>query len=357
MSAQDDESAPGSESESESESEVQTGSLVTQSLPHTYRREGLEFEVDEFRLDGTPLGDRGELNTSDRRLSLVDEANWETLSIDGSVTLDQETIQDVFPPDEWGKVPGRLVLVKTNPLGIHRSRDILAEPPIEPDDVSFSVEIDRTEYRGTLTVEPFLTRARAGDPGATSCASKVGARLADGVPWTVQLDDPTDGGGLLMPIIEDFGESDRLPDEQHIHHLSLDEPRNPQLFLNSEHQRVINILQNEGAVGGPPRLRDVLYGYIEHSVWTQLLVQTARDTDEDTGETEYDWQEDVLEIFLNDLYPDVEADQAAAQLATDVRSSEDLPDLMQRIEQAVHQRYDLPHDTTNLIEEAIQDGD
>ncbi|RLM53749.1 hypothetical protein DVK02_12965 [Halobellus sp. Atlit-31R] len=159
-----------------------------------------------------------------------------------------------------------------------------------------------------------------------------------------------------MPRIEDFGESDLLPDDQHIHYLSLEEPRNPQLYLNSQHQRVVNILNKEGSVGGPSRLRDILYGYIEHSVWTQLLVRTARDTDTDTGETEYDWEEDVLDIFLDDLYPDLEDEQAATQLATDIRSVEDLPGLMQKIEAAVHQRYDLPSDTTKLVEEAIQDG-
>jgi hypothetical protein len=35
---------------------------------------------------------------------------------------------------------------------------------------------------------------------------------------------------------------------------------------------------------------------------------------------------------------------------------EDLPALVGKIERAVHQRYDIPTDTTKLIEEAIQDG-
>jgi hypothetical protein len=160
-----------------------------------------------------------------------------------------------------------------------------------------------------------------------------------------------------MPIIENFDENDKFPDENHIHYLSLDEPQNPQLYLNRDHPQVVKVLKNEGATGGPPRLRDVLYDYIEHSVWTQLLVQTARDTDTDTGETKHSWQEDVLDLFLDELYPTMEDEKAAAQLATDVRSVEDLPALMQNIEQAVHQRYDLPADTTKLIEEAIQSDD
>jgi hypothetical protein len=351
MSTQEDDS-----DSQDDEPEIQTGSLTAQSLPHTFRREGLEFEIEGFQLDGTTLGERGELDADDRYLSILEESGWTVLTIEGTVTVDSGIIQDVFPPGEWGEPPGRLALVKTNPLAINRSRQILAEAPIEATEKEFNIDIYRSEYRGTLTIEPFLTRVEPGRSGATNHATKVGTRLANGAPWTVRLDDPTDEGGLLMPRIEDFGESDRFPDNQHIHYLSLEEPRNPQLYLNSQHKRVIDILNNEGSVGGPPRLRDVLYGYIEHSVWTQLLLQTARDTDSDTGETEHGWEEDVLDIFLNDLYPDLEDEEAASQLATDVRSVSDLPALMQKIEAAVHQQYDLPDDTTKLVEEAIQDG-
>jgi hypothetical protein len=160
-----------------------------------------------------------------------------------------------------------------------------------------------------------------------------------------------------MPIIEDFSDYDKFPDETHIHYLSLEAPRNPQLYLNREHSQVVKVLNNTGATGGPPRLRDVLYDYIEHSVWTQLLMQTARDTSPDTGEPEYGWQEDILDIFLDDLYSNLGDEEAAIQLAEDVRSYVDIPDLVQRIERTVHQQYDIPTDTTNLIEEAIQSDD
>jgi len=345
------------EHEDEAEEDIQKGSLVTQSLPHNYEREAIEFDVEEFLLDGEPLEERGEVDGNDRYLSLVDEGGWQTLTISGTTTLRSETLQEVFPPDEWDSPPGRLALVKTNPLAIHRSRSVLKDPPVEDGMETFEVHIERSEHRGIVKVEPFLTRASERGPGATNCASKAGSRLANGLEWSIRLDEPSDGGGLLMPIIENFADNDRFPDENHIHYLSLDEPQNPQLYLNRDHPQVVKVLQNEGATGGPPRLRDILYDYIEHSVWTQLLVQTARDTDTDTGETKHSWQEDVLDLFLDELYPEMEEEKAAAQLATDIRSVEDLPTLMQNIEEAVHQRYDIPTDTTKLIEEAIQNDD
>lgn len=349
-----DETEPDEEEEGV---EVQTGNLVDQSLPHEYQEEVLEFAVETFRLNGVPLGERGDLHEEDQFLSLVDEGNWGTLELEGSVTVDQDAVEDVFPFDEWEETPGRLALVKENPLALSRDRQILADSPIEGGTHEFSLRIDRDDHRGRVKIKPFLTRTQKGDSEGSKHASKAGARLADGLSWVIQLDEREDGGSLLMPIIEDFSDYDNFPNENHIHYLSLEAPRNPQLYLNGEHPQVVEVLNNTGATGGPPRLRDVLYDYVEHSVWTQLLMQTARDTSPDTGEPEYGWQEDVLEIFIDDLYPSLEDNEAAIQLAEDVRSYVDIPDLVQRIERTVHQQYDIPSDTTNLIEEAIQSDD
>ncbi|WP_225336239.1 hypothetical protein [Halomicrobium urmianum] len=351
------EGVEGTEPDEEGEDDVQTGSLVNQSLPHEYEEEGLEFDVESFRLDGAPLGDRGNLDEDDQFLSLVDEGNWESLELEGTVSVEQDTVEEIFPFDEWEETPGRLALVKENPLAMSRDRQILADSPLDGGTYEFTMSINRDDHRGRVKIKPFLTRTEKGGSGGSKHASKIGARVADGLSWIVRLDEREDGGSLLMPIIEDFSDYDSFPDENHIHYLSLEAPRNPQLYLNQEHPQVVEVLNNTGATGGPPRLRDVLYDYIEHSVWTQLLMQTARDTSPDTGEPEYRWQEDVLDIFLDDLYPDLGEDEAAIRLAEDVRSHVDIPDLVQRIERAVHQQYDIPSDTTNLIEEAIQSGD
>lgn len=342
--------------EDEGEETLQTGSLVSQSLPHEYREKALKFDVESFRLDGSPLGNRGDLDKDDQFLSLVDEDSWECLELEGSVTVNRDTAEEVFPFDEWEETPGRLSLVKENPLAITRDRQILADSPFEEGTHEFTLRIDRDDHRGRVKIAPFLTRTEKGGSSGSKHASKIGARVADGFSWIVRLDERDDGGSLLMPIIEDFSDHDSFPNENHIHYLSLKSSQNPQLYLNSEHPQIIEVLQNEGTTGGSPRLRDVLYDYIEHSVWTQLLMQTARDTDSDTGEPEHNWQEDVLDIFLDDLYPGLGDDEAAIQLAEDIREPVEIPDLVRRIEHAVHQQYDIATDTTNLIEEAIQSG-
>ncbi|QIB78088.1 hypothetical protein G3A49_08040 [Haloferax volcanii] len=347
----------GAEPDEEEEDDVQTGSLVSQSLPHEYQEEAVEFDVQSFRLDGAPLGDRGDLNEDDKFLSLVDESNWQALELEGTVTIHQDTVEEVFPFNEWEETPGRLALVKENPLAMTRDRQILADSPLNGGTHKFTLCINRDDHRGRVKIKPYLTRTEKGGSSGSKHASKVGARVADGLSWIIRLDERDDGGSLLMPIIEDFSDYDSFPNENHIHYLSLEAPRNPQLYLNREHPQVVEVLKNTGSTGGPPRLRDVLYDYIEHSVWTQLLMQTAHDTSPDTGEPEYGWQEDVLDIFLDDLYPELDEDEAAIQLAEDVRSHVDIPDLVQRIERAVHQHYNIPSDTTNLIEEAIQSDD
>ncbi|PSP37986.1 hypothetical protein BRC71_08420 [Halobacteriales archaeon QH_7_65_31] len=352
-----EEGTESTEQGDDGEDDVHTGSLVSQSLPHEYESEAIKFNVESFRLDGTPLNDRGDLDEDDHYLSLAEVGNWETLELEGTVSVDQDTIEEVFPFNEWEEIPGRLALVKENSLAISRDRQILADSPLEGGAYDFTLRINRDGHRGKVKIRPFLTRTANGGHSGSKHASKVGARVADGLSWVVRLDERDDGGSLLMPIIEDFSDYDNFPDENHIHYLSLEAPRNPQLYLNREHPQVVEVLKNTGATGGPPRLRDVLYDYIEHSVWTQLLMQTARDTSTDTGEPEYSWQEDVLDIFLDNLYPGLDDDEAAVQLAEDVRSHVDIPDLVQRIESAVHQQYDIPYDTTNLIEEAIQSDD
>lgn len=344
------------QNEEDGANEVLTGSLSTESLPHKYQSEGLSLSFDKIRLDGSPLGDQGKIVAEERFLSLVDVENWEQLQITGTIELTDETIQEIFPADEWSDAPGRIILVKTNPLAVHRSRVVVEAGQVAQGRYEFSVDIDREQHRGDVTLQPFVVRGETRESGAPNCATKVGSRLTDGIPWVLELDEPTDGGSLLRPVIEEFDKYDRLPDDDHIHYLSLEEPKNPQLFLNRNHPTVVNILENTGSTGGPPRLRDLLYDYIEHSVWIQLLVQTARDTDVDTGETTHDWQEDVLDMFLEDLYPEQSREEGATTLAEEARNIEDLPSLIQNIEKAVHKRFDVPDDATKLVEEAIQSG-
>jgi len=243
------EDVEGAESDEEGEDDIQTGSLVSQSLPHKYQEDALEFDVESFRLDGVPLGDRGDLDEDDQFLSLVDHDNWKTLELEGTVTVDQDTVEEVFPFDEWEETPGRLALVKENPLAIRRDRQILADSPLDHGSYEFTLGINRDDHRGRVKIKPFLTRTKKGGSSGSKHASKIGARVVDGLSWVIQLDEREDGGSLLMPIIEEFSDYDRFPNENHIHYLSLERPRNPQLYLNREHPQVVEVLNNTGYTG------------------------------------------------------------------------------------------------------------
>lgn len=335
----------------------ESASLKSQSLPHEYASEALQFSITDSTVDGQAVGDVGAIHESRRMISLEETATWSTLRLECTVELDSETIETVFPPDEWDDVPGRLAIVRTCDTAIYRDRDIVASTPLEADEYSIPIELNRERYRGDVVLQPYLVRTESRSSGGTNCATRTGARLADGEQWTIRVDAPEDEGGLLEPLIESFSDYPTFPDETHLHYLDLSEPRNPQLFLNRDHPSIIEILRNEGATGGPPRLRDVVYGYIEHSVWTQLLLRTAQDTDPDTGETEYGWEEDVLDIFYDELYEGLDRSDAACRLANDADGVEDLNILVQKIERAVNDRVDLPYHVQTLIEEGIQNVD
>ncbi len=356
MAITDDLETPEATDE-DGEVDYETGSLQRDSLPYAYKEEALDLTVTNYLLDGESSDDRGDLYEGRQSISLVDDGDWKTLTIEGSIGVTQETIESVFPGDEWDDPPARLAVVITCPESISRCAEMLTDHTVEEKTYEFTIELNREDYRGDVFFIPFLVRGEERLTGVANRATKVGARLADGEPWRVTLDRGPDDGGLLQPLVEPFGDHEKFPDDTHMHYLDMDEPRNPQLFLNADHPTIVQVLNNEGSTGGPPRLRDVLFGYIEHGVWMQLLLRTAQDVDEDTAETKFNWQEDVIDLFYEELYPDLDREEATVQLGKDASDVEDLNLLVQRLERAINDRVDLPYDTQRLIEEGIQNVD
>jgi hypothetical protein len=98
-------------------------------------------------------------------------------------------------------------------------------------------------------------------------------------------------------------------------------------------------------------MRETIYDFIEVSVWHQLLLQAAAHIQE-TGETKNDWEEDVLDHFYKDLYEDADTrDAVVDNLRRDVRSTDHVPTLVQRIDKAIQRRLKTPTKLQHLLEE------
>lgn len=215
-----------------------------------------------------------------------------------------------------------------------------------------SFTVKRKDVRGKVEVKPYLVRSEHQSEDV-EYASRTGDRLASADSWTLEVDETEEDGGFLHPRIEPFDRHDSFPDEEHLHYLHFEDPSTPKLYLNANHGRLVDVLQNEGTTGADPRFRDVLYDYIEQSVWQQLLIRAANDIDQETGEARHPWQEEVVELFETELYPDIEENRELRKRIAEDADSGDLDVLVHQIDLAIQRRIDHPQRAVDLFQEGL----
>ncbi|MYL16156.1 hypothetical protein GLW36_05765 [Halorubrum terrestre] len=344
-----------------------TGKLSKDGFPHNYLEDALGLSIvgaDVETGDDTELPDGSiEIVESDRRLSLEAIPNWNTVTISAVVDI-PEKVYNTLPPEERGDYAPSEVDAEEPPirfvLAVRSSRTILRKR-LTHEDLSIDVaeagetdvefELQSHEVAGDVEVKPFIVRAedQSKDDGY---ASSVGDRLASAEKWTVRVDRPDEDGGFLNPIIEDF-DMPGFPGDEHLHFLKFESPSTPKLYLNANHPQLVDVLNKEGSWGANARFRDVLFDYIEQSVWNQLLLRTANDTDVETGEQRHPWQEDVVSLFADDLFEPEDDEADVAIKMAEYADSEDFDVLVDEIERAVQKRVNLPDAALSLLQEGI----
>jgi hypothetical protein len=344
-----------------------TGKLSKDGFPHNYLKDALSLSIvgaDVETGDDTDLPDGSiEVVESDRRLSLEAIPNWSTVTISAVVDI-PEKVYNTLPAEERGDYAPTEVDAEEPPirfvLAVRSSRTILRKR-LTHEDLSINVteagetdvelELQSHEVAGDVEVKPFIVRAedQSKDDGY---ASSVGDRLASDDKWTVRVDRPDEDGGFLNPIIEDF-DMPGFPRDEHLHYLKFESPSTPKLYLNANHSQLVDVLNKEGSWGADARFRDVLFDYIEQSVWNQLLLRTANDTDVETGEQRHPWQEDVVSLFADDLFKPEDDEVEVAIKMAEYADSEDLDVLVNEIERAVQKRVNHPDAALSLLQEGI----
>jgi hypothetical protein len=344
-----------------------TGKLSKHGFPHNYLDDALDLSIVDADVetgDDTELPDGStEIVQSDRRLSLEAIPNWNTVTISAVVDI-PEKVYNTLPSEERGDYAPSEVNADEPPirfvLAIRSSRTILRQR-LTHEDLSIDVteagesdvefELQSHEVAGDVEVKPFIVRAedQSIDDGY---ASSVGDRLASAEKWTVRVDRPDENGGFLDPIIEDFG-MPGFPGEEHLHYLKFETPSTPKLYLNANHSQLVDVLNKEGSWGADARFRDVLFDYVEQSIWNQLLLRTANDTDVETGEQRHPWQEDVISLFADDLFDPEDNEVDVAIKMAESADSGDLDVLVNEIERAVQKRVNHPDAALSLLQEGI----
>ena len=337
-------------SSEDAEIESRTQRLRTTALPHPYRENGLEFSITDCALNP----DRDvDIQSSSRLIQLTSLTEWDHATVTGTITVPDDLVNYVFPDDEVEDPPGTLLIAIRCQQTILRDREIVKKYSVQAGDYTFEFDLDRAMIRGGVELQPYLVRADDRSEVDGRYATDIGARLASSEEWLLEIDDTDLPEGLLRPHIENFSEMSELPSDDHVHYLDMSNAERPTLYLNGDHSAIINVMESRGSTGPDARMRDTIYDLLEASVWPQLIIRTATDINQE-GETRYDWQDDVLDLFHDKLYDGADVDETAMNLREDVKNEDQLVTLMQHIDDAIQQKTDPPEQLLNLLEEGLK---
>ncbi len=338
--------------------ELKSGHLHTEGFPHNYLQDKLDCEISSLEVSKglEAPEDAHQIVQSDRRVSAVAIQDWEKISVSGSIHVPKEVFSGTLPFEERDDPPVILVVAVRASQTMLRFGVSNQELDVDVNgegDYEFSVELEQDSLRGEVNIKPYLVRGESQDTDE-DYATDYGDRLASDEAWTIVIDREQEDGGFLHPRIEPFDHFDSFPNGENLHYLHFEDPSTPKLFLNANHQQLIGVLQSEGPTGHDARFRDVLYDYIEQSVWQELLLRTASDADPEDGVLKYAWQEEVVELFEDELF-DVEGyEDVVRRLGELASSGDDVDVLAKEIDAAIQKRVDHPTQALKLLQEGIE---
>ncbi len=332
------------------------------TLPFRYRQTGIDFDIDQYTIDGSKPRDI-ELKAGQSEIDLVpaleekfgtetELAEWSEIKLYGQLSVLDETVQDVFPPEERERPPGKLYVARRCHETISRTRADVDEPFDGPGTYEITIRLERSELLGAVELHPFLVRTEDGTDEGDYAVSK-NVRVAGGHSYRVIIDskeseEPSHIDGEEVS----FSEVAHLPAGEKIYYLDFRNEKRPKLWINGDHPRITNVLQSKGSVGAEPRMRDVIMDQIGQGVWTQLVIR-AGEAVKDDGTVPHEWQQMVIDTFAPNLYAVEDPTEVALQLRSDLENTEDLPHFMERIDREIQEFLKPREQLINLMEEGL----
>lgn len=333
-------------------------------LPFRYRENGLNLAVEALSIDGRKPRDV-ELKPGERSIDVAPtslsqptedqwEANrWNRITIFGRIEVPQSLVDAVFPSSEREAPPAKLYIAKRCHETIYRDSVNVRAAPVEPGVYDVRLNINWEVVRGSVELRPYLVRTKESDSDE-DYASKPNVRVASGDRFEIVVDHwDSEEPAAIDGEEASFSASDHLPGEEKLYHLDFRNGSRPKLWLNADHPRITDVLQTGGSVGAEPRLRDVILDEISYGVWTQLILRTAAAMDRD-GEVEYEWQQNVIESFVRDIYDVDDSTQAAYRLREEFDGGAGLGALIGKIDHELQDYLDPRQQLINLMEEGLQ---
>jgi len=310
----------------------------------------LKISIDEIAMDGENFS--SVINNNHKRIDLADYLDWDLLEVSGSIILREKTVERVLPEEINSDLPIRLTLALRAPNTHLRKAVWEKTGKVDVGKHKFEFKLKRENYFGKVGFKPYLIRTSKQETSVKH-ASHSGARLASARKWTIIFDKEEGVSEGHMEIrYEDFSE---LPSTDQcgkcLYHLSLEVPSKPILFINNEHEKIREVLDNKGTRGPYARLREVLFDHISTEVMTKLLLKALEDIDED-GEVRYDWEDEVLNPFIEEQYPDRENYQVRLSIRNEYWDEErSIVNLITNIQLFNQKNYTLKTHIEKLIGE------
>lgn len=319
--------------------------------PYHYDEEAIELDFDQFALNG----DSGTAEVTDHEVDVTGFGTWDTLEIEGTVTLEESTLERVLPGDEYDEPPVRLML-KIDTLDTQRRLPkLVANAPLEgvgSEEVrihDFTCEFEWGGVYNEIKLEPRLVRDEDCDTGLPH-APKAGMHVANGEPWVIRIDEDEDEGEGFPSMYQDFSEDEFEYDERLVHVLS--GRADPKVLVNSHHDPIVDVLESGRGGGFRPRMRKIVASEISTMSYVQLILHTAG-TIAENGECEYGWQRGLIQELEDYLYPEKDFDETETHLGEQVADPGNLRDLAQDINRAL-QLY--TNQSGNLNDHIERDG-
>lgn len=284
-------------------------------MPYKYGWKKLDVTVDNISADGEDCG-RNITKTS-RKIDLEDE-DFENFKIEGQLEIDTEVLDEVLPVErKLGKTPVEAVIVARAPHSFSRFVVLRSDIDRNTDTLEFEHEFDRSDIYGRVELKPFLIRKRDADDSYNKYATSRGAKLAEGLKWTVYF-DKFDGPGTdyLNIIWRPFDETEGIEaGEDALFYLQIEEE--PLLYLNTDQEQVLfkNLHGNNRGKAGT--VKQSIYDFITTSVFTQLFVDSVEHIQDENYEVEKDWRESVLSYFVPEMFPHYDVSEALRELKKD----------------------------------------
>jgi len=316
--------------------------------PYNHDGQSLEFAVESYELD-----DSGTQNVSDdRRLALFGTDEWETVTLEVSVTVKEDTLEYVFPNAEQHE--GVIVIAGYCPSTHER----FAEPVIwhvgnteSFDEGTYSTEftLERSNFRERVSLTPKLVRNHTRN-GDDDYASKAGRELATGREWNVFFDEPVLSLEGDLPVeAARFSERTDLGTENNEWYVDVRNAEEPKLWVNKDHPYVVEVLNSVDDWDKRGHVGRVVLNHLAASMLTQFTIKAAQHAVV-TGEIEHQWQRTLLTDVCSEYF----GTNPTVDELKDLLQPEAISSTINQVESIV-QRRRTPHEDVQKLLGVIGD--